>query len=226
MDELTGTFEMYQILAKLGQGTSGTVYKVFQSRFNRIVALKTPLIDSKVDCSLRNARFRYEVQALAYLDCRPGGSIPACQRVSEHNGLPFYQREFVEGETLEHLVAKKSIQLKEAVLILASIAQTVQWIHEKQFVHRNLHASNILVSVAGPAKLIGFGQVCYIEPPAAVRDGRMCVSTDTDVQSLQKTLDWLCFFLRQPVPPRVESLRYGELPSTAGAFADLLRSSL
>jgi serine/threonine protein kinase len=221
MDEFADIFPGYRILAKLGEGTTGIVYKVRDTRLNRVAAIKT-LADPEIANSVRRTRLIREAQVLASFDGEPGGAIPTLQMVAEHNGRPYYHREFVEGETLEHLVGSKSIQLKDALRILVSVAQTVQWVHERQLVHCNLHPSNILVAIDHSAKLIGFGHVAHIDELAVIPAGQPRDSIDIDVQALQKTLDWLCFFLRQPVPPSIEALRYGQLPSTAAAFAELL----
>jgi serine/threonine protein kinase len=220
MDEIADIFPRYKILAKLGQGTSGVVYKVCDTRLGRVVAIKTILTDPIIDYPTRSTRFLREAQVLGSFDGKPGGAIPPLHCVAEYNGRLFYQREFVEGETLEHLVGSKSIQLADALRVLVSTARTVHWVHGQKFVHRNLHPSNILVATDGSAKLIGFGRVAWIDPLAALPEGRLRPSIDIDVLALQKTLDWLCFFLRQPVPPNVESLRYGPLPPTAEAFAE------
>ena len=219
MDDIGITLHGYEILAKLGQGTSGVVYKARDMRLNRVVALKTPLTDLEIEYSEWTARFLREARVLASLDCKPGGPIPALHCVFEHDGRLFYLREFVEGETLEELVRRKSINLNEAIRVLASIAQTVQWVHERHFVHRNLHPSNILVSIDGSAKLIGFARVGII-------DAQPQPATVIDLQALQKMLDWLCFFIRQSVPSNVEALRYGQLSPTAEAFAKSLESCL
>jgi serine/threonine-protein kinase len=226
MDKFLDTFPGYDILAKLGQGTTGIVYKVHDTRINRVAAIKTPLSYPEIDYAVRSTRFLREARALACFDGRKDVAIPPLHVIAVNNGRPYYLRAFVEGETLEHLVANKSIQLKDSLLILVSIARTVQLVHERQFVHCNLHPSNILVAMDGSAKLIGFGRVVHIDSLAVIPAGQPRDSIDIDVEALQKTLDWLCFFLKQPVPPCVESLRYGDLPSTAGAFAEKLNSCL
>lgn len=111
----------------------------------------------------------------------------------------------------------------ERVAILAEMAERVQHIHGHGFVHRNLHPSNVLVTGAGAAKLIGFGMVGLLPGPPVAPAGSFGLPAAVDLRALARMLEWLCSELRQEAPAELEALcRVGSVPNAA-RFAEVLR---
>ncbi len=125
-------------------------------------------------------------------------NIPPVHAVMEHQGRPFYIREFVEGGTLEERVAAGSISPREGTRVLVAIAGAVARVHGRGVAHRNLHPANILVAADGVAKLIGFGRVGWLSGSGMLPPGTQGVAAEVDVLALQGMLDWLFSALGNP----------------------------
>jgi serine/threonine protein kinase len=204
----------YEILAELGRGTTGVVYKARDVRLNRAVALKMPLLGSAADAPLRRARFLREARALGSLATDPDPDFPAIYQVGESQGQLFLAREFVEGGTLEQLAAAGALGLRDGLGILAGVARAVQRVHGRGLAHRRLHPANVLVTPARTARLIGFGLVGPLAGSG--------MPAQLDVRALQQTLGWLAAALRQALPARVEALGRPGAVVSPGVLAVLL----
>ena len=114
--------------------------------------------------------------------------------------------------------------LRTGLAIVAKVAHVVQWVHEKELVHRNLSAANVLVARDGSARLIGFSRVAPLAgSDLAAGAGK---PAHLDVCGLQDLLRWLCGALRQPVPAQLESVTAPDSVPTAGAFGEALTAFL
>src|SRR5262249_55395336 len=107
----------YEILAELGRGTTGTVYKARHPvvKPERLLALKMPLLGSAPEATGRLARYHNEWNVLRVLTWKPDPAIPTlydvgCDAAGQSN---YYVREFVDGSALEQLVAKGAVSLRE-----------------------------------------------------------------------------------------------------------------
>jgi eukaryotic-like serine/threonine-protein kinase len=212
------------MLAELGRGTTGVVYKARCRALNRVVALKMPLLGSPAQATVRCIRFRREAQALARLTWDPDPDFPTLHEVGEHGSQPYLVREFVEGSTLEELVAAGALKLRQGIGILAAVAGAVQRVHDRGIAHRNLHAANVLVGRDGAPKLIGFGHVELLEGSDMLPPGGSGVPADLDVQDLQELLGWLAEALGEPLPQRLEAIRQDDSVDSAASFAEALRN--
>ena len=216
----------YEILAELGRGTTGTFYKARHSvvKPERRLALKVPLLGSGPDATGRMARYHNEWNALRVLTWEPDPAIPTlydvgCDAAWQNN---YYVREFVDGSTLEQLVASGVVSLREGLRVLSAIVGAVQRMHGRGIVHRNLLRSNVLMRADGTAKLIGFGHVWPLAGADGLPPGMLGVSAEVDVQALQEILSWLCATLRQPVPEPLEAVRQSSSARCLGRFAEAL----
>lgn len=211
----------YEILGELGRGTTGIVYNARHPIVDRLVALKTPLPIAEARSGEQRERFLREARALAYLTGVSGSNIAAVCEVSEDQGRLFLTREFVEGQTLERLVLRRSLGLRAGLAILGTVARVVQGVHDKGIVHRNLLPSNILVGLDWTPWLIGFGRVSLAGFEGNLSGG----SVQVDLQRLTRILAWLCS-RRRPVSAHLEALCQNSSIPSAAAFANQLSRCL
>ena len=143
----------YQILAKLGAGGMGEVYRAEDLSLNRQVAIKV-LPDVFAKDQERLARFQREAKVLAALN-HP--NIAAIHGVDEADGKRFLVLELVEGETLAERLSKGPLLLEEALDVCRQIAEGLEGAHEKSIIHRDLKPSNVKITPEGKVKILDFG---------------------------------------------------------------------
>ena len=143
----------YEIVAPLGAGGMGEVYRARDSKLNRDVALKI-LPARFTDDAERMARFRREAQVLASLNHPNIGSIYGLE---EWNNLRVLVLELVEGPTLADRITEGAIPLEEALVIARQIAEALAYAHEKGVTHRDLKPANIKITPEGNVKVLDFG---------------------------------------------------------------------
>src|SRR5919108_1334465 len=156
----TGTrIGAYEVVALIGAGGMGEVYRARDTRLNRDVALKVlpELFARDLD---RLARFRREAQLLASLN-HP--NIAAIYGFEESNGVRALVLELVEGPTLADRIAEGPIPLNEALPIARQVAEALEAAHEQGIVHRDLKPSNIQVRADGTVKVLDFGLAKALE---------------------------------------------------------------
>ncbi len=157
------TIAQYRIEEELGRGGMGVVYRAFDTRLGRAVALKV-LPDAFAADAQRMARFRREAQLLAALN-HPG--IAAIYGFEESRDANFLVLELVPGKTLAEFVARGPLPVPEALEICGQIAEAVSAAHDKGIIHRDLKPANIKVTPAGKVKVLDFGLAKAAESEAA-----------------------------------------------------------
>jgi hypothetical protein len=156
----------YRVLGTLGTGGMGTVYRAVQINLDRVVALKV-LHRRLTDQPGFVDRFRTEVKALARLN-HP--NVVAAYDADGAADLQFLVMEFVEGESLETLVARRGpLPVGEACALICRTAEGLQHAHEHGLVHRDIKPANLLLNPAGVVKIADFGlaQLAEIAEPSA-----------------------------------------------------------
>ncbi len=143
----------YEILAPLGAGGMGEVYRARDSKLNREVALKV-LPDAFARDPERLARFEREAQLLASLN-HP--NIAAIHGLEEANGIRYLVLELAPGKTLAERLAAGPFEVEEALSICRQIAEALEAAHEKGIVHRDLKPANVKVTPEGKVKVLDFG---------------------------------------------------------------------
>ncbi len=143
----------YEIVAPLGAGAMGEVYRARDTRLNRDVALKVLPADFATDED-RMARFTREAQMLAALNHT---NIAAIYGIEESGVKRALVLELVEGETLAELIAQGPVPIRDAVKIALQIAEALEAAHEKGIVHRDLKPANIKITPQGVVKILDFG---------------------------------------------------------------------
>ena len=143
----------YEIVAPLGAGAMGEVYRACDTKLNRDVALKVLPELFALDPD-RLARFTREAQLLATLN-HP--NIAAIYGLEESNGAQALVLELVDGPTLADRIALGPIPLEEALTIARQIAEALEAAHEKGIIHRDLKPANIKIARNGVVKVLDFG---------------------------------------------------------------------
>jgi eukaryotic-like serine/threonine-protein kinase len=154
----------HEILAPLGAGGMGEVYRARDSKLNRDVALKI-LPARFTDDAERMARFRREAQVLASLNHPNIGSIYGLE---EWNNLRVLVLELVEGPTLADRITGGAVPLEEALAIARQIAEAMAYAHEKGVTHRDLKPANIKITPEGNVKVLDFGLAKVLQEPKNV----------------------------------------------------------
>src|SRR5262249_7217352 len=151
---VTGTrLGPYEVLAPLGAGGMGEVYRATDTRLKRQVAIKI-LPGALAADPDRLARFQREAEVLASLN-HP--HIAAIYGLEEAAGASALVMELVEGATLADRIAQGAIPLDEALPIARQIAGALEAAHEQGIVHRDLKPANIKVRDDGTVKVLDFG---------------------------------------------------------------------
>jgi len=143
----------FEILALLGKGGMGEVYRARDSKLDREVAIKV-LPDAVAEDSQRLSRFQREATLLAALN-HP--HIASIYGVEEADGRPFLVLELAPGEDLSQLIRQGPIPIEDAVEIARQIAEALEEAHEKGIVHRDLKPGNVKISPDGGVKVLDFG---------------------------------------------------------------------
>jgi serine/threonine-protein kinase len=151
--------EGYQVLAELGRGGMGVVYKARQTKLNRIVALKMVLAGAHAGTD-QLARFYTEAEAVAHLQ-HP--NIVQIYEVGEHSGLPYFSLEYVDGGSLSERIGGKPQPVEEAAGQVAALAQAMAYAHEHGIIHRDLKPANVLLTRDGQPKITDFGLAKRLE---------------------------------------------------------------
>ena len=155
-------FGQYRVLAPLGKGGMGEVYRARDSKLDREVALKFLPAHLNADAE-RRARFAREARLLATLNHPNIGTIYG---LAEADGLTALVLELVEGPTLADRLQQGAMRLSEALTVARQIAEALEAAHEKGIVHRDLKPANVVLQKAGGsappgsdirAKVLDFG---------------------------------------------------------------------
>ena len=143
----------YEIVALIGAGGMGEVYRARDAKLNRDVALKV-LPESFLHDADRLARFQREAHVLASLN-HP--NIAAIYGLEDTDGTRALVMELVEGEDLSQRIARGRIPFDEALPIAKQIAEALAAAHEQGIIHRDLKPANIKVKSDGTVKVLDFG---------------------------------------------------------------------
>ncbi|NOR14065.1 MAG: protein kinase [Candidatus Aminicenantes bacterium] len=143
----------YKILAEIGRGGMGVVYKATDTRLKRTVALKYLATDLSRDKDAK-ARFAQEAQAAAALN-HP--HITVVYEVGEAEGQTYFAMEFIEGQSLKEKLESGPLDINEAKDIAQQVASGLKEAHEKGIVHRDIKPANIMLTNKGQAKITDFG---------------------------------------------------------------------
>lgn len=150
----------YEIIKELGKGSMGMVFQAHDPNLDIQVALKV-LRQDRVVSEAFVKRFLSEAKALGRLD-HP--NIVRVYNVDEDAGTVYIAMEFIEGEPLNEVMQKKKFSPGEIIEFGITVAEALDYAHQKGIVHRDVKPSNILVRPEGRLKITDFG-IARIEDP-------------------------------------------------------------
>jgi serine/threonine protein kinase len=162
------TFKHYRIVARLGEGGMGVVYRAEDTRLGRTVALKVFPPDMALDPE-RVERFEREARAASAIS-HPGIATPYD---FDHDGpTAFLTMEYVEGKTLRQLLQQGCLLMPQLLDCLVQVAEALAAAHRKGIIHRDLKPENIMESESGYYKILDFGLArMEMETPRQVSGG-------------------------------------------------------
>jgi serine/threonine-protein kinase len=145
----------YRILGELGRGAMGIVYKAEDPNLDRVVALKTIIVDE-------DAEGREEYRKRFILEAKAAGKLNHPNIITtfdcgEHEGLAYLAMELLEGTDLRSRMMKEDIPAAEAVEIARQVAEGLAYAHERGVVHRDIKPGNIMINKRGQVKIMDFG---------------------------------------------------------------------
>ncbi|MEO8097575.1 MAG: protein kinase [Acidobacteriota bacterium] len=154
----------YEIVAPLGKGGMGEVYRALDTQLEREVAVKV-LPYAMANDPERLARFDREAKILAALN-HP--NIAVIYGLVESSGQRALVMELVQGETLADRIKRGALPQDESLTVARQIAEALEAAHEKNIVHRDLKPGNVMITPAGVVKVLDFGLAAMASPASSV----------------------------------------------------------
>ena len=163
MTDFTGLyFDRYHILESLGEGGMASVYKAYDTRLERDVAVKIIRIDMFIPAVLQQVlkRFEREAKSLAKLS-HP--NIVSIIDYGEHDGVPYLVMEYLPGGNLKDRLKGQPLPWQDSFQMILPIARALQFSHKQGIIHRDVKPSNILITLSDEPMLSDFGIAKILE---------------------------------------------------------------
>jgi serine/threonine-protein kinase len=164
-----GQLGRFKVLAEVGRGAMGVVYRAEDTTLGRIVAIKTiPLAGAKEDRDANEARFLQEARTAGRLS-HP--AIITIYEMGREGDVAFMAMELLEGMDLRELIRGGGLAPSQSVAIAAAVAEGLAYAHEHGIVHRDVKPGNIMVLPDGRVKIMDFGIARLHEPMVKTQTG-------------------------------------------------------
>ena len=198
----------YEIVARIGAGGMGEVYRARDTRLGRDVAIKVLLAEFASDPE-RLRRFEFEARAVAALN---PPTILALYDVGPHEGAPYLVTELLEGTSLGERLRDGAVPIRSAVDVGVQIALGLAAAHDKGIVHRDLKPANVFIMNDGRVKILDFG-IAKLAPsssPEELERGKTVMAA-TNVGFVMGTIGYVSpeQLRGQAVEPRSDSFSFG-----------------
>jgi hypothetical protein len=177
----------YEIVAPLGAGGMGEVYRARDARLGREVAIKI-LPRSVATDEDRLRRFELEARAASALN-HP--NVVAVHDVGRHEGAPFVVSELLEGETLRERMQDGALHPRRAVEYAVQMAQGLAAAHDRGIVHRDLKPENVMVTRDGHVKILDFGLAKLTRMEPEEREDAATFTRQTDPGKVLGTVGYM-----------------------------------
>ena len=158
----------YEVVGTIGAGAMGTVFKGFDRRLARFVAIKA-LFPQFIDDAEKAARFLKEARALAQI---PHPNIVQVHDLYEEGGVPYIVMEYLDGRNLKQLRdAGVRFSLAQTLNILSQVAHGLDYAHQNGVIHRDVKPANLIITRSGAVKIVDFGIARLAESTIHTREG-------------------------------------------------------
>ena len=160
-----GRFELHDIV---GQGAFGRVYRAFDPRLERFVALKIPIFATSDQ--QRVARFLDEAKTAGRL--RHPNIVPTFES-GKHQEQLFIASQFIDGDTLTQHVQTHDAPIEQVALWIETVANALHYAHETGVIHRDIKPDNIMIDADGQPQIMDFGLAKRMDRPNQTRAGKI-----------------------------------------------------
>ena len=171
----------YRVLAEIGAGGMGIVYKAEDTKLGRLVALKF-LPETLATDAAALERFQREARAASALN-HP--NICTIYDIAEYQGHPFIAMEYLDGRTLGEHILGRTLDGDEISKLGIQIAEALSAAHSKGVVHRDVKPGNIVATVTGPVKVLDFGKLI------GSQGGNALIKSLTETHAVAGTLPYM-----------------------------------
>lgn len=154
-----GAVGNYELIEQIGQGGMGVVYKAYQRKLNRVVALKL-MLSGPWATEAEIKRFRSETTAAATLQ-HP--NVVAIHEVGEHEGRHYFSMDYIAGQSLADVINRTPLPAERAARYVKLIAEAIHHAHQRGILHRDLKPANVLVDTDDQPRVTDFGLAKHIQ---------------------------------------------------------------
>jgi serine/threonine protein kinase len=145
----------YEIKGVLGMGGMGVVYRAWDTELGEAVAIKTLRMDAALSEPVALERFKQEIRLARKITHR---NVVRTHDLGEVEGLYFITMEFVEGQSLKHLIqGRGSLPVKVVLTVGKQLCRALEVAHEQGVIHRDIKPQNLIVEPSGTLKVMDFG---------------------------------------------------------------------